>query len=175
MKKSLISYLILFSIITANAQSKPFAFTMGVKADNTSQKDLYKRGKFWYVNIFDGFNKKLIVDNPSQGLLVGKGSFQYDPKVHIGSAKTKGTVEYQVKLRFREGMYEYEITDFRHKGSEISFDLLTQAATCSKEITGVSPEWKNQVWDDIKSQAEAHTKTIIKSLITEISGLDVAN
>lgn len=170
MKTILISCLVLIITITASAQPKPLNFSMAIKADDTiSPKELYKRGKFWFSDIFDASNKRLTLDNPEQGVIVGTAAFPYSSKVHTGSAKTKGMIEYQVKLRFREARYEYEITDFRHKGSEISFGLITQDATYNSEIAGVSQEWKNEVWDDVKSQIEAHTKTIIKSIITEIS------
>jgi len=176
MKTSLISCLILFSIITAYAQVKPLTFSMGVKADNTiPPKDLYKRGKLWFSEIFQCSNKTLTLDDPNQGVIAGKGSFPYNPKVTTWSAKTKGAVEYRVKLRFKEGRYEYEITDFRHAGSGISFDLITQEASCNKEITGASSEWKNQVWNDLKSQVDANAKAIIKSLISEISKPGVGN
>jgi len=169
MKRSLISCFFLFSIITANAQLKPLTFSMAVKADKISPKDLYKRGKFWFSDIFQCSNKKLTLDDANNGVVVGKCSFPYNPKVVTWSAKTKGDVEYQVRLRFKEGRYECEITDFRHKGSGIAFDLITQEASCNKEIAGASSEWKNQVWNDIKSQAKAHANTITKSLISQIS------
>ncbi len=169
MKRILISFFVFFSIITAHAQLKPLTFSMAVKADDTSPKDLYKRGKFWFSDIFQCSNKKLTLDDANNGVIVGKGTFIYNPKVVTSSAKTKGTVEYQVRLRFKEGRYECEITDFRHKGSGISFDLITQDASCSKEIAGASQEWKNQVWNDIKSQAKTSSNAIIKSLISQIS------
>lgn len=169
MKRCLISFFVLFSIITANAQLKPLTFSTAVKADNISPKDLYKRGKYWFSDIFKCSNKKLTLDDANNGVIVGKGTFAYTPKVVTWSAKTKGTVEYQVRLRFKEGRYECEITDFRHSGSGISFDLITLDTSCKKEIDGTSQEWKNQVWNDIKSQAKANSNTVIKSLISQIS------
>lgn len=170
MKRILLSAIILFTVITAHAQLKPLTFSMAVKADKTlATKDLYKQGKHWYGDVFQCSDKKLTLDDPSQGLIVGKCTFQYNPKVAVNSAKTKGTVQYQVRLRFKDGRYECEITDFRHIGSGISFDYITQEASCSKEIAGGSPEWKNQVWNDIKAQAKAHADGILKSFISGIS------
>ena len=161
--------------MTAHAQLNPLTFTMAVKADNTSPKELYKRGKHWFTEVFECSNKKLTLDDANQGVIVGKGTFSYNSKVATNSAKTKGDVEYQVRLRFKEGKYIYEITDFRHTGSGISFGLITEAASCNKNIPGASAQWKNQVWNDLKSQAKVHSKTIVKSLISEISQLDPVN
>ena len=170
MKRSLLSFVILFSVLVASAQVKPLTFSVAVKADQKlTQKDLYKRSKLWYSDGFQCFNKQLVLDDPAQGVIVGKGSFAYVPKVFVGSAKTKGDIYYKVRLRLNQGRYELEVFDFRHTGSSTSFDLLTQAATCSKEIPGGSVEWKNEVWADIKSQAEANAKAVIKSFIAEMS------
>ena len=169
MKRILISSFILLSVMTANAQLKPLTFSAAIKAENTSQKDLYKTGKHWYNEIFQCSNRTLTLDDPIRGVISGKCTFPYTSKVTANSAKTKGEVRYQIKLRFSDGRYQCEISDFRHTGSGISFDLLTEDASCKKEISEVSLEWKNQVWKDIKSQAKAHSDEIIKSMISEIS------
>ena len=169
MKSILVSYFVLLTIVTANAQLKPLNFSAAVKAESVSAKDLYKKGKNWYNETFQCLNRVLTQDDAAQGVIVGKCTFPYASKVMINSAKTKGEVRYQIKLRFSDGRYQCEISDFRHTGSGISFDLLTQEAAYTKEIPGTSQEWKNQVWNDIKSQAKAHSDAIIKSMIGEIS------
>lgn len=169
MKSILVSCFVLFTIVAVNAQLKPLVFSAAVKAEGASAKDLYKKGKNWYNETFQCSNRVLTQDDAMQGVIVGKCTFPYVSKVMINSAKTKGEVRYQIKLRFSDGRYQCEISDFRHTGSGISFDLLTQEATYTKEIAGVSPEWKTQVWTDIKAQAKAHSDAIIKSMIGEVS------
>src|SRR5688572_11515225 len=81
MKIILIICFTLFLIVSANAQVKPLTFSMAVKAENVPQKELYKRGKLWFVEKFECSNKMLTLDDATQGVIVAKGTFNYDPKV----------------------------------------------------------------------------------------------
>lgn len=169
MKSIVLTCAVLFTIASAHAQLKPLTYSAAVKAEGVTGKDLYKKGKNWYNEIFQCSSRVLTQDDAIQGVISSKCSFPYTSKVMINSAKTKGEVRYQIKLRFTDGRYQCEITDFRHTGFGISFDLLTQEATCAKDIPGATPEWKNEVWNDMKAQAKAHADSIIKSMIAEIS------
>lgn len=169
MKQTLASLLILSAIIAANAQVKPLTFTQTVSADNASKKELYQQGKAWFNDVFKGAGKEIKNENPDQGIIFGKAAFQYAPKVVTWSAKTKGQVSFSLKLTFSEGRYQYEVSNFTHEGSGISFDLITDDVSCNKEIPDATAEWKNEVWADIKAQAKTNTDLIAKSLIATMN------
>ncbi|GIV32836.1 MAG: hypothetical protein KatS3mg031_0371 [Chitinophagales bacterium] len=173
MKKIAVLFICLLAHVGLHAQVKPYKISMAIKSTSSPQ-ELYKLGKNWFIDKLQCLNKRLVLDDGSQGVIVGQCFFTYQPKVEINSARIKGTVEYTVKLRFRDGWYEYEFSDFRHKGAEISLGLLTDSANCPAAIQGVSDEWKKQVWDDLKAQASAIVKSIIKDMVPEISRQDVS-
>ncbi|MEY5048775.1 MAG: hypothetical protein RLZZ175_2134 [Bacteroidota bacterium] len=105
--------------------------------------------------------KNIIKDDVAKGIFQYKGSVSVAyPSPMIGITH-KGTVNYVVTFTYKEGFYEYKITEFIHKGAEADGGPLEgKNAACDKYIlTGAG-------WAAIKTQTMAAMDALVPAIAT---------
>jgi hypothetical protein len=153
--------------------STPLAFEEVVPVDNTTKEDLYKRAKYWAVDLFNNPNKVIQLDDPSEGVLVIKAQFPYNQSWSYASESSRGIITYTLKIMSREGRYKYTFSDFVHTSyGSASFlyhgELLTTAAECPNPMKG-NKSYSQKVWDDLKLQSKQYATGIASSLSSSMS------
>lgn len=158
------------SIIFINlyGQEKVFEVSEVVNVENTSVDELYIRGKQWFISFFNDSNSVIQMDDPIQGILIGKGNFSFEPTFISGSNLTRGRVNFFISIELKEGRYRYNLKDFTHfgqVGTRTDFGVITNDVEFpyGKSLEG-SQNWKSKVWKDIKEQVVVNSENIVSSL-----------
>jgi hypothetical protein len=159
--------LFIFMSMTIFGQDK-LTYTEVIQVDSISKKELYNRAKLWFANAYNSANDVLQLENKENGQIIGKAIMKYNPTVFVGSAATKGSIKYTIKIFVKEGRYKYEIIDFIHDpyGSQYgksSMGLLTNSEECPNPKKGAK-KWSHKVWRDIKNQINFNITSLILSL-----------
>lgn len=121
---------------------------------------LYLRAHEWFVNNFVSANNVIQLADKENGIIMGKGSFNYFPDTNIGYVGLSGFIQFTVKIILKEGRYKYIFTDFRHAGTpvvaaggfvpgirkryEIKYGLLTNSDSVPESVEyGRSGVWNH--------------------------------
>jgi hypothetical protein len=162
--------IILLSIcsVFTYGQEKVFEISEVVNLENTNVSELYTRGRQWFISSFNDSNSVIQLDDPNQGIIIGKGNFSYEPTIFSGSNLTRGRVNFVISLELKEGRYRYILKDFTHYGkvgTETDFGVITDDIEFpyGKLLQG-SQKWKSRIWIDIKEQVLRNSEYIISSL-----------
>lgn len=166
----MMKYFILLLIFTSvvhftKGQTNAFVVEEVVHIDTiTSAEVLYERTKMWFAETFVNSESVIQIDNEEEGTIVGKASFRYKPKVFQSSETIRGWVRYTISVYCRKGRYKFVISDFIHDGKSTDFDLITIDEECPYKIGLAGQNWKNKVWNDIKTQISTNNQLLIQSL-----------
>lgn len=157
----------LICAVSLNAQEQ-VTYTEVVDANGKTKDELYDMAKMWFTTTYNSANDVLQMDSKESGTIVGKALFKYIYPKLMGSESVKGTINYTIKLYFKDNKYKYEITDFIHtpyitNTYECSFGLITTDEECDLSISGTK-KWKNDVWNNIKIQIGNNMEPLISSL-----------
>ena len=163
------------------AQQAAIAFSEVVAVKDASATELYTRAKVWFTTAFVDSKAVLEVQDKEAGLLVGKGSFTYEPNIFMSSSLIRGHVTFSVSVSFKDGRYKYSFSDFTHHGSTlrsqgpIDFGLITTSETCPP-VSGTSKGMREKVWKNLKvvstAKANALTASLKRKLAQPIDGKD---
>jgi hypothetical protein len=153
--------------------STPLAFEEVVPVDNTTKEDLYKRAKYWAVDLFNNPNKVIQLDDPTEGVLIIKAQFPYNQSWAYAAEASRGIVTYTLKIMARDGRFKYTLTDFYHtsQGTNTflySAGLITTGVECPNPMKG-NKSYSQKVWDDLKYQSKQYSTTIAASLTKAMS------
>jgi len=127
MVRSVVTVLMIIGGI-AFGQSSPVTYTEVVTVgDSVLEQELYMRAVNCFAIVYRNANAVIQLKDESSGQVMGRGSFQYLPKVFTGSSCTKGYVDYLISIYVKDGRYKYEVTQFTHRTKTIlpmfSFEL----------------------------------------------------
>lgn len=129
--------------------------------DSASSEELYLRAKKWFAVTYNDAQKVIQLDDRESGVIMGKALIQFNPTVFSGSGLTKGTIDYTIKIEFRDGRYRYTITDFIHKAKS-DWGLITTSE--QSPIKHQTQRWSDNVWNDIKNTISMRMNELINSL-----------
>lgn len=165
----------------AATKSEPLLFSEVVAVKDVSANELYTRAKVWFATAFVDSKAVLEVQDKEAGLLVGKGSFTYEPNIFMSSSLIRGQVRFSVSISLKDGRYKYSFSDFTHHGSSlrsqgpIDFGLITTTETCPP-VSGTSKGMREKVWKHLKEvctgKASALTLSLKSKLAQPIDGKD---
>lgn len=128
MKKLYFFSLLFFTVFAAPAQQfvpapgflelqkvdGEYFFEEVVPVEGISSKELYTRGRQWYAEVFNEANEVLQMDDPEQGILIGKGwqDILLNPD---GFASVKVQMWYLISVYTRDGRYKFSVSEIRYK------------------------------------------------------------
>ena len=165
-----INFLLLGLIISSSyGQSEPLEISEVVSIENSTQTELYNRGKQIFITAFNDANAVIQLDDEEKGIIIGKGNISYSSRVFSGSALTEGRIGFILSLEFKEGRYRYILKNFTHYGApgkDTDFGVITtdEEFPYGKVVSGSSKKWNNKVWSDIKLTIEESTMSLISRI-----------
>lgn len=160
-----------FSFTQIDSLSLPISFEKVVVVDSISSDELFNRAKMWFVTSFKDANAVIQNESKEDGMIVGKGQFNFVPTILVSSNLIKGPVSYTVTIMVKEGRYKYVISNFIHTSSspspqKISCGLITNSEVYPNEPTMMqTARNNNNIWQDVKTQSIEQAKILEKSLI----------
>lgn len=170
--KQLLTFFILFSTTTVNAQTifpinkdGEIEYTNVVNVDSLDSKKLYKRGKMVLATIFNSAKTVIQNDDDENKQVLLQASIKADYKYNGGFGNCAGVVNFIMLVEYKDNKYRYSIKPTVHDCYGCSFNcsggsLLNEFPSCGKlNMTKAN-------WDRIKSNANDEFKTFINRFET---------
>lgn len=173
MKKILLMGAIGLSVfVLAQNNPEPIKYSEVVKVSDSTKtaKQLFSSAKLWFTKSFKNPKDVLVLDDPEAGTLVGKGTMSYNSNMLMGSAARKGFISFEVTISCKDGRYKYVISDFYHKGSSITYGIITnqdQLSTMTGWNTG-GESFRQKVTKELKETIENNIQPMIVLLKSEM-------
>ncbi|MHA7822467.1 DUF4468 domain-containing protein [Chryseobacterium arthrosphaerae] len=126
MKKLFFIVLLCFVSLFKSQSSIPVKYSEVVKVDSIlNASTLYSNAKIWFVNNFKNPKEVILLDDPDNKTLLGRGNMKYRSKIFIGSGAREGWITFDISIVCKDGRYKYEFTNFTHKGDSVNMGLIT--------------------------------------------------
>lgn len=176
MKPNVFLLVLLLAPFQFSAQdSLEYKFEEVVEIEGISKEYLFLRGKSWFVSTFRDANSVIQEENRTDGIILGKGSFKYEPTIFQSAPLVKGYVNFSISVYFKDGRYKYKLYNFVHESSSNSpnkydFGLITNDKDCPYSPSLIK-SFNNKYWVDIKIQCNEYAKTMITKLKDEMSNV----
>ena len=159
-----------------SSSSEPLEFSEVVQIPDISPQELYTRAKVWFAEAFIDSKHVLEVEDKAEGLLVGKGSFPYEPSTVRWKPILRGEIVFTIKLMVKSGRYKCVLRDFRHHGTAmiirglgssgpLDFGLITTDST-PPSIKGTTENQRQMVWEHLKQVSSTEASRLFLSLKT---------
>ena len=188
MKKIILLFIMLIGI-SMSAQDK-LTYSDVVQVDGISKDDLFNRSLVYLTTNFNnikkdrstvfhkGFNvvnQQVIMHDQSNGQIISKVQFNYNPEILTYSAQVIGIVEFTMSVFVRDGRYRYEVTDFIHTPTEkahfgkfynndsSSFVLLDTNEFPNK-VNKLNKSTKDKIYRDIVLQCKNYSEELVEGL-----------
>lgn len=156
-----------------DAGPAPLAFAEVIEAAGVPRDELYARAKVWFVAAFIDSKQILEVEDKAEGLLIGKGSIPYEPKM-LRQMPLQGQIVFTLKVAVKDGRFRYELSNFTHRGSEtfvpglgqiapVHFGLITTSDE-PPEIKTLYKKPKQKAWEEMKQMSHTVAIQLIASL-----------
>ena len=99
--------------IFSQGYGKPIEFGAIEKVDSSTRKEtLYWNGMEWLGKHFNNANKVIQISDKEAGLILAKGTFEYDAPATLLAGVEKRTISFMIKFSFKDGKYKVEFSDF---------------------------------------------------------------
>ncbi|GDX52667.1 hypothetical protein LBMAG27_17140 [Bacteroidota bacterium] len=176
MKKIFFTTILFLSALVSFAQTNvidstsAISYSEVVKVDSVNKDELYLRARNWFKTNFNSSSAVLQIQDQPNGMLSGNTNFKYKQSFTSGWATTEGLVSFEINVIVKDGKFKYEIKNFSHKCTNYStqyqfdFGIITNQVICPVEFKMTIPNWRNRVWNDIKTQSDSQAKQMIESL-----------
>lgn len=161
----LLSSLILASTIDSNGQ-EAITFSKVIQADSLNQAKLFTTINEWFASTYNSAKDVIQVADKEAGLIVGNGSMNYTYG-KMAYRCYEGHITYTIKVSVKDNRYKVELTQFTHAvnfGNAPSCSLGLVSTSEFYATSGMSKNYHNNVWQDIKLKAEQYSMQIFDSL-----------
>lgn len=171
-KEILLSAFLLVSFSNLIAQNS-FKFSHVLEVPGVPKEDLYVRAYLWALEQETLTSLKIIESSFDLGFLYLSGEFLYSAdESEYEHAQISGFIAYQLWIFVRDEHFKYMIKDFYHTGSKVvggtphTYGPLT---TDKNAPMALVRKPKEDVWNDIKNEANARTGDLAKGLLLTLS------
>ncbi len=159
-----------------NAQEgSPVVYTDVVKvSDSTkSAKELYSNAKMWFTKTFKNPKNVIVLDEPENNIIVGRGNTYFTSKIFAGSKAREGYISFKVTIATKNGRYKYEINEFISDkfGYVTNGDYLPGI---NKWIDG-SENFRKKVAKEVQDFVKAEAEGLISSMYAEMNSKSIKN
>ena len=138
-------------------------YSQVIQVEASTQKDLYKKAKKWFVNTFK--DAKEVIQTEDEDGIIGKGSFHLDKTF----TTPEGWVKFTLEVQFKEGRYKYTFNDFYFDAIPSDFSGQLGPERPTKLI--MKKAWQ-KVLNESATQIEAVEKSLISAMSAEIEKQD---
>jgi hypothetical protein len=101
-----------------------------VTVEGAPAETLYSQARQWFAIAFKSANNVLQMDDPTSGILIGKGYTTINVMGSLGSGTVEMGMYFQISVQVRDGRFKYNITDITYQNPG------TVAVACELLITG---------------------------------------
>lgn len=170
MKTKILSFLTLIFVIVVQAQSaEPLQFTDVVKVSDSSKnaKVLYANAKMWFTQTFKNPKEVIVLDDPNNNIIVGRGNMRYQSKIFSGSAAREGWITFDVQISCKDGRYKYNFSNFIHEGHSVNYGLVTNEEflpTMKGMMAGGPKNYKIKVTTELRETISNKVEALIESM-----------
>ncbi len=143
MKKTLLLVCVTLIYVSSFAQQspRPLSFVTVETVDSATKKEtLYLNGVEWVGKHFASASKVIQIADKDAGLLLVKGSFNYQAPGNILSGVDSRLISFMLKLSFKDGRYKIEMSDFRDEALGLITDADYQDEPTLKK--NMQKQWK---------------------------------
>ena len=169
----LIATILVANLINAQ-EGSPVAYTDVVKvSDSTkSAKELYSNAKMWFTKTFKNPKNVIVLDDPENNLIVGRGNVHYIGKWAGGAGRT-GYIGFKVSIATKNGRYKYEINEFISDkfGYVTDGDYLPGV---NNWIDG-SEKFRRKIAKEVQAFVKAEAESLISSISSEMNSVSIKN
>lgn len=150
-------------------ENTPISFSEVVKlSDSTkSSKLLYASAKMWFTQTFKDPKEVIILDDPNNNIIVGRGNLRYNSKIFSGSAARQGWISFDVQIACKDGRYKYNFSNFVHEGKSYNYGLITNdpfLPTMKGMLMGGPENYKIRVTNELKETIKNRINILINDL-----------
>jgi hypothetical protein len=170
--KHLIASVFCFAVLICKAQDNtPLSYSEVIKlTDSTkSSKLLYASAKMWFTQTFKDPKEVIILDDPNNNIIVGRGNMRYNSKIFSGSAARQGWIGFDVQIACKDGRYKYNFSNFTHEGKSYNYGLITNdpfLPTMKGMMMGGPENYKIKVTNELKETIKNRIESLIVNLET---------
>lgn len=115
------------------AQVVPYERVEVVNVDSTLKApELHARAKRWFVDA----RVTILIDDPEQHTVVGRGSFRYAPIIVVAGESRRGDMTFRVEVLCDDGRYKVILTDYDHDAKVSLGTIQADSAKCTEQLIG---------------------------------------
>ena len=168
----LIATFLVANLFTAQ-EGSPVTYTDVVKvSDSTkSAKELYGNAKMWFTNTFKNPKHVIVLDDPDNNIIVGRGNVDFKSKIFNGSLARAGYISFKVSIATKNGRYKYEISEFESE----KFGIITNGdyiPGLNNWIDG-SEKFRMKIAKEVQDFVKAEAESLISSISSEMNKVSV--
>lgn len=166
--KKLILFFFLLTRLTSFAQEHAILCDTVIQVPNKTSSEIYTSVKSWIATSFKSANSIIQMDDPQNGIIVGKVCFSYTAPGGMTYRCIDGYVNYTMQLRIKDGRFKITLSDFIHETKDLylkdtwSFGLITNREKF--KMKGLQDKRYLKTWPDLQSKCLEESFLIFKSL-----------
>ncbi len=166
------------SLISLSLWSQnPISYSNVIESDITDTDQLFSLINEWFAMTYKSADDVLQMVDKEAKTIVGKGAIKY---VGMGMAYAcyEGYLRYTIRANVREGRYRIELSDFVHENLPSMSDLCNFGIITDADVyatTGLSKNYHNRAWNDMKSKIAEYSENIFTSLENFINNSSSSN
>lgn len=152
----------MFFVCIGSYAQEPLSYSEVIQAEGMSKRDIYNTAKKWFVTSFNDANSVIQVDNPTDGIVTGKGQFDF---IYPGItyAAGSGYVSFIVNFQIKEGRFKVTISDFSHVSLNSDYaKFWSIGSICDKPI--YTDRQRRKVWEKVFPKSQEKSKNMIESI-----------
>ncbi len=151
----------LLSIITYGQEG--ITFSKVIRVDSVGKAELFSTINDWFASTYNSANDVIQMADKEDGTIIGKGSMNYSfGKAVYGCYE--GYINYTIKAYIKDNRYKIELSNFSHVGNGSACSLSNITTAEFYATTGMSKNYQNNVWKDLKTKIELFSNDIFESL-----------
>ncbi|WP_353166993.1 DUF4468 domain-containing protein [Empedobacter brevis] len=173
--KKLFTFLMLMISFSAFSQDtiKPYSFSEIIQVSDNSKtaKTLYANAKIWYTRNFKNPKEVIILDDPENNIIIGRGNIPYNSDIFMGSNQRKGYITFDITIACKDGKYKYNFSNFTHEGNTANFGIITNEEFLStmKGMSGGPKGYKIKVTNELREKIKNRILPVIDDLKSEMN------
>lgn len=178
-KLSLALALGLLSFVSFAQAASPLQYSWVTPVEGVVAAELYQRALTWFAVSFRSANDVIQFKDQQAGKIIGQASHEYNSKVFMSSACTKGHIDYNITVEVKDGRYKLTLNNFVHsaqgygcQGTPYNFGTILDGELCNTtEYSGfVAPKgWLRNVCADIRTQLNDLANSIKNGMATSMA------
>ncbi|GEM_PF-1203179 len=157
---------LLFCLPVGSKAQNGIEYSDVVELNNASGDVLYSNALVWFAEFFNDSRAVIETKDREAGIILGDGRFNYTAPSGTKYKDVSGTIEFRIKVMFKEGRSKIELTNFRHKPSfpSYSLGLITDSENYSgpKKSNMLSDKWHQVLWTDLRNDTSIGAEEILK-------------